>query len=84
MPSDTVIVPEDDRAGSTEPVGGVDRPMPPRGRTESLGAWRVVCAADIGTVVNPGIVAQQMEGAVIFALYCLRSPWTSMAGAVIP
>jgi len=29
---------------------------------------RVVCAADIGTVVNPGIVAQQMEGAVVFAL----------------
>ena len=29
---------------------------------------RVVCAADVGTVVNPGIVAQQMEGAVIFAL----------------
>jgi isoquinoline 1-oxidoreductase beta subunit len=29
---------------------------------------RVVCAADIGTVVNPGIVAQQFEGAVIFAL----------------
>jgi isoquinoline 1-oxidoreductase beta subunit len=29
---------------------------------------RVVCAADIGTVVNPGIVAQQMEGAVMFAL----------------
>ena len=29
---------------------------------------RVVCAADIGTVVNPGIVAQQIEGAVIFAL----------------
>lgn len=29
---------------------------------------RVVVAADIGTVVNPGIVAQQMEGAVIFAL----------------
>jgi isoquinoline 1-oxidoreductase beta subunit len=29
---------------------------------------RVVCAADIGTVVNPGIVAQQMESAVIFAL----------------
>jgi len=29
---------------------------------------RVVCAADIGTVVNPGIVRQQMEGAVIFAL----------------
>jgi isoquinoline 1-oxidoreductase beta subunit len=29
---------------------------------------RVVCAADIGTVVHPGIVAQQLEGAVIFAL----------------
>jgi isoquinoline 1-oxidoreductase beta subunit len=29
---------------------------------------RVVCAADIGTVVNPGVVAQQMEGAVIFGL----------------
>jgi len=29
---------------------------------------RVVCAADIGTVVNPGIVAQQMEGAIIFGL----------------
>jgi isoquinoline 1-oxidoreductase beta subunit len=29
---------------------------------------RVVCAADIGTVVNPDIVAQQMESAVIFAL----------------
>lgn len=29
---------------------------------------RVVCAADVGTVVNPQIVAQQMEGAVLFAL----------------
>ncbi|MGY4827040.1 molybdopterin cofactor-binding domain-containing protein [Sphaerotilaceae bacterium SBD11-9] len=29
---------------------------------------RVVCAADIGAVVNPGIVAQQMESAVIFGL----------------
>jgi len=29
---------------------------------------RVVCAADVGTVVNPGIVAQQMEGAVMFGL----------------
>ena len=29
---------------------------------------RVVCAADVGTVVNPGIVAQQIEGAVIYAL----------------
>jgi isoquinoline 1-oxidoreductase beta subunit len=29
---------------------------------------RVACAADVGTVVNPGIVAQQMESAVIFGL----------------
>lgn len=29
---------------------------------------RVVCAADVGTVVNPMIVAQQMESAVIFGL----------------
>jgi isoquinoline 1-oxidoreductase beta subunit len=29
---------------------------------------RVVCAADIGAVVNPGIVAQQMESGVIFGL----------------
>jgi isoquinoline 1-oxidoreductase subunit beta len=29
---------------------------------------RVVCAIDCGTVVNSGIVAQQMEGAVVFAL----------------
>ncbi|MBA2965427.1 MULTISPECIES: xanthine dehydrogenase family protein molybdopterin-binding subunit [Ramlibacter] len=29
---------------------------------------RVVCALDCGMVVNPGIVAQQMEGAVVFAL----------------
>ena len=29
---------------------------------------RVVCAADIGVVVNPGIVAQQMEGAIVFGL----------------
>lgn len=29
---------------------------------------RVVCAIDCGTVVNPGIVAQQMESSVVFAL----------------
>ena len=29
---------------------------------------RIVCAIDCGTVVNPGIVAQQMEGAAIFGL----------------
>ena len=29
---------------------------------------RVVCAADVGTVVNPGIVAQQMEGGIVFGI----------------
>lgn len=29
---------------------------------------RVVCAVDCGTVINPNIVAQQMESSVIFAL----------------
>jgi isoquinoline 1-oxidoreductase beta subunit len=29
---------------------------------------RVVCAVDCGTVVNPGIVAQQMESAIVFGL----------------
>jgi isoquinoline 1-oxidoreductase beta subunit len=29
---------------------------------------RVVCAADVGTVIHPGIVAQQMEGAIVFGL----------------
>ncbi len=29
---------------------------------------RVVCAIDCGTVVNPNIVAQQMESAIVFAL----------------
>ncbi|HWH81258.1 MAG TPA: molybdopterin cofactor-binding domain-containing protein, partial [Burkholderiaceae bacterium] len=29
---------------------------------------RVVCAADVGTVVNPGIVAQQLEGGIVFGL----------------
>ena len=29
---------------------------------------RVVCAVDCGSVVNPGIVQQQMEGAILFGL----------------
>jgi len=29
---------------------------------------RVVCAIDCGTVINPGLVQQQMEGAVVFGL----------------
>ena len=33
-----------------------------------LRVHRVVCAIDCGTVVNPNIVAQQMEGGIIFGL----------------
>ena len=33
-----------------------------------LQVHRVVCAIECGLVVNPGIVAQQMKGAVVFAL----------------
>ena len=29
---------------------------------------RIVCAADVGTVVHPGIVVQQMESAIVFGL----------------
>ncbi len=29
---------------------------------------RVVCAADVGTVINPGLVRQQLEGGVVFGL----------------
>jgi isoquinoline 1-oxidoreductase beta subunit len=36
------------------------------GRTPRV--HRVVCAVDCGVAVNPGIVAQQMESAVVFAL----------------
>jgi isoquinoline 1-oxidoreductase beta subunit len=34
----------------------------------ALRVHRVVCAVDCGRVVNPGIVAQQVEGAVVFGL----------------
>ncbi|MEO7336283.1 MAG: molybdopterin cofactor-binding domain-containing protein [Caldimonas sp.] len=34
----------------------------------SVRVHRVVCVADVGVVVNPGIVAQQMEGAILFGL----------------
>ena len=33
-----------------------------------LQVHRVVCAIECGLVVNPGIVAQQTKGAVVFAL----------------
>lgn len=44
---------------------------------------RVVCAADVGTVVNPGIVAQQMEGAVVFALSAALHGRIDIRGGVV-
>ena len=44
---------------------------------------RVVCAADIGTVVNPGIVAQQMESAVIFGLSAALYGRIDIVGGVV-
>jgi isoquinoline 1-oxidoreductase beta subunit len=44
---------------------------------------RVVCAADVGTVVNPGIVAQQMESAVIFALSAALYGRIDIVGGVV-
>jgi Aerobic-type carbon monoxide dehydrogenase, large subunit CoxL/CutL homologs len=44
---------------------------------------RVVCAADIGTVVNPGIVAQQIEGAVIFALSAALYGRIDIVGGIV-
>jgi isoquinoline 1-oxidoreductase beta subunit len=44
---------------------------------------RVVCAADIGTAVNPGIVAQQIEGGVIFALSAALHGRIDIEGGVV-
>ncbi|HEY2187112.1 MAG TPA: molybdopterin cofactor-binding domain-containing protein [Caldimonas sp.] len=44
---------------------------------------RAVCTADIGTVVNPGIVAQQMEGAVVFALSAALYGRIDIVGGVV-
>ena len=44
---------------------------------------RVVCAADVGTVVNPGIVAQQMEGGVIFGLSAALYGRIDIEGGVV-
>ncbi len=44
---------------------------------------RVVCAADVGSVVNPGIVAQQMEGAVIFGLSAALFGRIDIEGGVV-
>lgn len=44
---------------------------------------RVVCAADVGTVVNPGIVAQQMESAIVFALSAALYGRIDIVGSVV-
>jgi isoquinoline 1-oxidoreductase subunit beta len=44
---------------------------------------RVVCAADIGIVVNPGIVAQQMESGVIFGLTAALYGRIDIEGGVV-
>ncbi len=38
------------------------------GRPARIRVHRVTCAADVGVVVNPGIVARQMESALVFGL----------------
>jgi isoquinoline 1-oxidoreductase beta subunit len=44
---------------------------------------RVVCAADVGIVVNPGIVAQQMEGGVIFGLSAALFGRIDIEGSIV-
>ena len=44
---------------------------------------RVVCAADIGIVVNPAIVAQQMEGAIVFGLSAALYGRIDIEGSVV-
>lgn len=44
---------------------------------------RVVCAVDCGTVVNPQIVAQQMEGAVVFGLTAALHGRIDIRGGVV-
>jgi isoquinoline 1-oxidoreductase subunit beta len=44
---------------------------------------RVVCAADVGTVVNPMIVAQQMESGVIFGLSAALRGRIDIEGGVV-
>ena len=44
---------------------------------------RVVCAADVGTVVNPGIVAQQMESAIVFGLSAALFGRIDIVGGVV-
>jgi isoquinoline 1-oxidoreductase subunit beta len=44
---------------------------------------RVVCAADVGTVVNPGIVAQQMESGIVFGLSAALFGRVDIVGSVV-
>ena len=44
---------------------------------------RVVCAIDCGTVVNPQIVAQQMEGAVVYGLSAALHGRIDVRGGVV-
>ncbi len=52
-------------------------------RNGSPKVHRVVCAIDCGTVVNPAIVAQQMEGAVVFALTAALHGRIDIQGGVV-
>ncbi|MEO6031225.1 MAG: molybdopterin cofactor-binding domain-containing protein, partial [Burkholderiaceae bacterium] len=44
---------------------------------------RVVCAADAGTLVNPGIVAQQLEGGIMFGLTAALFSRIDIEGGVV-
>ena len=44
---------------------------------------RVTCAVDCGTVVNPDIVAQQMESSVVFALSAALHGRIDIEGGVV-
>jgi isoquinoline 1-oxidoreductase beta subunit len=44
---------------------------------------RVVCAVDCGTVINPGLVQQQMESAVVFALTAALYGRIDIEGGVV-
>jgi isoquinoline 1-oxidoreductase beta subunit len=53
-------------------------------RAGKVRVHRVVCAIDCGTVVNPDIVAAQLEGAVVFGLTAaLKGQITIRDGAVV-
>ena len=46
----------------------VEQRLLPHAHAEQLVAHRIVCAVDCGTVVNPDIVAAQMESAIVYGL----------------